>query len=235
LARLLQLQVSPSGASFLAISRARGRFATAGCTSPATAEQFSFEWEPGPGPKATFTTSARAEAALTLETVRKVKVTCKGEVSSGEYTGPTTVGGVVVTLTGCEALLTKCTSAGAAEGEIVTSTLEGVLGWEAKEEHRVALDLFPVETGGVFTEFVCGATSMAVRGSVISPVISGRMQSSTTVKYAATAGHQKPEHLEGEPNDVLESSLLGGSFEQTGLTLTTTLTNAEPIEVNWFV
>jgi phospholipase C len=213
----------------------RGRFATTGCTSPATAEQFSFEWEPGPGPNARFTTSAKAEAALTLETVRKVKVTCKGEVSSGEYTGPTTVGGVVVTLTGCEALLAKCTSAGAAEGEIVTSTLEGVLGWESKEEHRVALDLFPVERGGVFTEFVCGATSMAVRGSVISPLISGRMQSTTTVKYAATAGHQKPEHLEGEPNDVLESSLLGGSFEQTGLTLTTTLTNAEPIEVNWFV
>jgi phospholipase C len=213
----------------------RGRFATAGCTSPATAEQFAFEWEAGPGSNAGFTTSAKAETALTLETVRKVKVTCKGEVSSGEYTGPTTVGGVVVTLTGCEALLAKCTSAGAAEGEIVTSTLEGVLGWEAKEEHRVALDLFPVERGGLFTEFVCGGTSMAVRGSVISPVISGRMQSTTTVKYAATAGRQKPEHLEGEPNDVLESSLLGGSFEQTGLTLTTTLTNAEPIEVNWFV
>jgi phospholipase C len=213
----------------------RGRFATSGCTSPATTEQFAFEWEPGPGPNAGFTTSVKAETALTLETVRKVKVTCKGEVSSGEYTGPTTVGGVVVTLTGCEALSAKCNSAGAAEGEIVTSALEGVLGWEAKEEHRVALDLFPAQKGGAFTEFVCGATSLAVRGSVISPVISGRMQSTTTVKYAATAGRQKPEHVEGEANDVLESSLLGGIFEQTGLTLTTTLTNAEPIEVNWFV
>jgi hypothetical protein len=211
-----------------------GRFATASCTSPATAELSSYEWEPGPGPNAKFTTSGKPETVVTLETTHKFKVTCKGELGTGEYTGPTTVGGVVLRLTGCEALLSKCNSAGAGEGEIVTSTLEGALGWEAKEEHKVALDLLPAGAAP-FAEFICGGTSVLVRGSVISPVVSGRMQSTTTVKWSATAGRQKPEHLEGEPNDVLESSLLGGPFEQTGLTLTSTLTSGEPIEVNWFV
>ena len=52
-----------------------------------------------------------------------------------------------------------------------------------------------------------------------------------TLKYEATSGKQKPEHFDEEPNDVLETSF-GGPFEQTGLTITTTQTNEEEVEVN---
>jgi hypothetical protein len=55
---------------------------------------------------------------------------------------------------------------------------------------------------------------------------------SFTAGYSQLSGRQKIEHLEGEPNDVLEASFLGGAFEQAALTLTTSQTNGEPMETN---
>jgi hypothetical protein len=213
----------------------RGKFSSGSCTSPATAEAFSYEWLSGPGPNRQFTTSARTETVPTLETVGRVKVKCTGETSSGEYTGLRTVGGVVVHLTGCKVLSAPCSSIGAAEGEIVTKTLQGVLGWESRAEHTVAQDLFPAEAGGPVAEATCGVASLTVRGSVIAPVTEGRMSTSAIVKYMQVAGIQRPEHFEGEPNEVLEASFAGGPFEQAGLSLSVTQTSAEAIEINWFV
>jgi hypothetical protein len=52
------------------------------------------------------------------------------------------------------------------------------------------------------------------------------------LKFAGAAGKQKPEAFEGEPKDILESSFSGGAFEQSRLTLTTTLTSEEDVEIN---
>jgi hypothetical protein len=41
-----------------------------------------------------------------------------------------------------------------------------------------------------------------------------------------------PEAFEGQPKDVIESSLGTTSFEQAGFSLATTVTNAEKIEAN---
>jgi len=214
----------------------KGKYATATCTSPATAEKFAFEWEPGPGPKAKFTTSIKALTVATLETVTKKLVVCTGQTSTGEYTGRKTVGNVVITFTGCEMGGSKCTGAGAEEGEVATSMLEGVLGiektsTEGPAKNKIAQDLFPVG-GGPLMEFSCGPTPVSVHGSVLNPVKSNKMLSTVTVKYAATAGKQKPEKFEGLPKDVLETSIGEAAFVQSGLKLTTIQANEEKIEIN---
>jgi hypothetical protein len=215
----------------------KGKYATATCTSPATAEKFAFEWEPGPGPKAKFTTSIKALTVATLETVTKKLIVCTGQTSTGEYTGRKTVGNVVITFTGCEMGGSKCTGAGAEEGEVVTNTLEGVLGIEKTStegpvKNKIAQDLFPVAEEGPLMEFSCGPTPVSVRGSVLDPVKSNKMLSTATLKYAATAGKQKPEKFEGLPKDVLETSFGEAAFDQSGLKLTTIQTSEEKIEIN---
>jgi hypothetical protein len=218
----------------------KGKYATATCTSPATAEKFAFEWEPGPGPKAKFTTAIKALTVATLETVTKKLIVCTGQTSTGEYIGRKTVGNVVITFTGCEMAGSKCTGAGAEEGEVITNTLEGVLGiektsTEGPAKNKIAQDLFPVGEEGALLEFSCGSTPVSVRGSVLSPVKANKMLSTATLKYAATAGKQKPEKFEGLPKDVLETSFGEAAFDQSGLKLTTIQTSEEKIEINTVV
>ena len=208
------------------------------CTTPATAEKFAFKWEPGPGPKTNFTTTIKATTVATLEIVGGKSVVCTGETSTGQYTGLKTVGSLVLKLTGCEREAAKCTSTGAAaEGEIVSTTLEGAIGIEKASvdgplKDKVALDLLPLGGSGPVMEFSCGLSALSVRGSVLVPVLTDKMLSAETLKYASSAGKQKPEKLEGQPVDVLEASLNEGPFAQTGLKLTTKLANPAKIETN---
>jgi hypothetical protein len=215
----------------------KGQYSTAACTVAATSLKFGFEWEAGPGPKAKFTTKIKEATLATFETVKKALVVCKGETSTGEYTGLKTVGNVVFTFTGCEMGGVKCASAGAAEGEVLTNALEGALGIEKAStegpvKNKIAMDLFPVGGTGPLTEFSCGATTVAIRGSVISPVLANKMNLTATVKYAAVSGKQKPEKFEGLPKDVLETSFGEAAFEQSALKLVTVQTNEEKIEIN---
>jgi hypothetical protein len=214
----------------------KGAYATASCTSAATTEKFGFEWASGPGSKPKFTTAFKELTTIKLETVKKTIVTCKGESGKGEFTGPKTVGGVVLTLTGCESQASKCTTAGALnEGEVVTSTLEGALGWESKPLKHVATDLFPVGHTGPLMEFTCGTVVVQVTGSVLVKDAAGKMASTEIIKYVETGGKQKPEHFEGGPSDVLEAKFGEAAIEQMGLALTVTQTREEPLEINWFV
>ena len=54
------------------------------------------------------------------------------------------------------------------------------------------------------------------------------MLTTTTLKYAAMAGIQKPEQLEGGDPEFLTNSL----FEEVGLTVASTQTNEEAVEIN---
>src|SRR6185312_616737 len=126
----------------------------------------------------------------------------------------------------------KCSTPLAAEGEIVTHALEGVLGFESKELNNVAYQLQP-EGGGQVAEFNCGATNVKVRGAVVaqwSPP--NNMRASFNVKFKQGKGKQKPESLEGGPTAVLEASIAGGAYEQMGLSSVGTVTNEEEVEIN---
>jgi hypothetical protein len=98
-----------------------------------------------------------------------------------------------------------------------------------KEVKHIALDLYPAGGSGPFLQYTCaGGEPTTLSGAILEPVTSGKMLTTTTWKYAATGGRQKPEAFEGEEPEVLTSSL----SEQVGLTLSSILTSEEAIEIN---
>src|ERR1700730_1069338 len=90
----------------------------------------SYEWEPLTAHVA-FTTAIKEATLATLETVKKEKVVCKGETSTGNFLNSTEVE-TTPTFTGCEALKLKCSTPGQPEGTIAVGALQGELGIEKK-------------------------------------------------------------------------------------------------------
>ncbi len=213
-------------------AKGSGDYANSGCTKPGGSD--TYEWAAG-ALKAGFTT-AIASGSATFETVNGSKVTCTGESGSGKYRDSKAVQGVVLTLTGCTRSGEGCASAGARAGEIVSSSLEGTLGIEklgaSAGADKLGLELFPVGETGPLVEFTCGATSVSIRGSVIVPVSAGKMSITTTLKFKASKGKQKPESFVGGAKDVLEQSVDKAAYEQAGLTLSAGQLNEEPLEAN---
>jgi hypothetical protein len=172
-----------------------------------------------------------------LETTTGLRVECAGASSVGEYTGAKTVGNVVTTFTECEfAEAYVCQSPGAKAGEIVSASLQGALGVIKAEglptNDKIGLDLFPT-SGSVVSEIECGGFfTVLVTGSVIHQVGINKMLLEENEKFIQKKGSQKPEKFEGQPADVLESTVGIGSPIQSGLGLLTRLTNEEKIEVN---
>ncbi len=140
-----------------------------------------------------------------------------------------------MTFTGCAHSGVKCNSAGAGEGELRTRTLAGALGvlklGVSAAKNTIGLDLYAVESGAV-ADFSCGLTVGTIRGSVVVPVSANKMLTTGTLTYKQTKGHQSAEGFLGSPSDVLETSLGGGSFDQSGLKATLTQAAEEPIEVS---
>ncbi len=60
------------------------------------------------------------------------------------------------------------------------------------------------------------------------------MKLTATEKFTASKGKQKPEHFAGgvAKEHILETSTNGGTFEQSGQTITSILTNEEKVEAN---
>ncbi len=207
------------------VAKGTGKYSSAACTG--LMSEGSFEWTAGVEKKH-FTLSA---GESTLEAVGKATVTCKGGSGSGEYSSAKETTGTVIKLTGCEHAGAKCTSSGASEGELVTSTLEGELGWRSSKSGTVGLALAPSEEAD-FAEGKCGTTTVVILGSVIANLETDEMLKAAPWTFSQSGGKQKPEHFQSGPTSVLEMSLAGATAEQTGLALTITQTNEEKVEVN---
>jgi hypothetical protein len=209
-----------------------GGFTTAGCGERSTTHSGKYEWEEGVANGA-FTTALKT-GPVTLEAVNRTKLTCTGESGTGAITGRKTVGQVVLTLTGCESSGQKCATSGLAEGEMRTNGLEGALGIERQTEkegkvtNHIAIDLFPAGKSGAVLEYDCGGEAQALSGSVIAPVVSNKMQTSSALTFSQSAGLQKPEALEEGQQDVLTNAI----GEQVGLALSATLHTEEAVEIN---
>ncbi|HTZ64886.1 MAG TPA: hypothetical protein VMB51_12350 [Solirubrobacteraceae bacterium] len=208
-----------------------GGYTKSSCTERSETNSGKYEWHPGVA-GIQFTSNLKKGAVL-LETFTGERITCKTEMSTGEYRGLKEVTGVVLELTGCESLAGQCTSPGLEEGRLETEPLEGRIGWEAKATRKVALDLYPVGRSGPFMEYRCGAgDTVSVVGSLIAPVKAGKMLRSAPITYKQKEGIQNPEHLEGEPLDALTVTPNGESFEPLGVSFVATLSNEEPVEIN---
>jgi hypothetical protein len=205
-----------------------GKFSGATCIKEKSGG--SYEWIPG-AEKGKFTTKG---GVATLQTVGGTAVGCKSETSGGEYNSTKTVTGVVVVFKECAAAGIMCNTTGQPEGELITNSLEGKVGWENKAKKKVAFDLFPGKTApeGLFITFNCAGLHLEVKGQVLVNVPSDKMDNAVTLKYSGKKGHQKPEKFEGEPPAILLTSINKAPFEQSGQTITTTQTNEEALEVN---
>lgn len=195
----------------------------------------SFQWSPGVV-KNKFTTKMKSATIATLETVGGTKITCTEEISTGEYTGLKTIGKMVAEFSNCETNKLKCESPGAGFGKINTHPLGGPIGFEtevipASKDH-LASELHS-ESGNV-AEFECAGLKVAVKGSVLHKITANSMKLTATEKFTASKGKQKPEHFAGgvAKEHILETSLNGGTFEQSGQTITSILTNEEKVEAN---
>ncbi len=184
----------------------------------------------------------------TLATKGGKTVTCSSEKSSGEYL----VGGnnkqesTTVEFAGCVSSGFKCTTEGKAEGELVTNELIGEIGFENKAAKKTALKLEPAASAkGKFITFKCVGLEVAVRGKgeekgagILVNIKNDTMTATETLKYKATKGVQKPVKWEGpNPETYLESSFEKLPFEQSGQTVTSTVTNEGGMkyELNLFV
>jgi hypothetical protein len=215
------------------VAHAGGKYTNNVCTKLAKGTKpGKYEWEAG----AIRNKFSGVGGAATLETVNKVKVTCKAESSTGELTSPKTAGNIIVKFTGCEALEYKCKSPGASEGEIAVNPIAATLRWEDATKKKVALDLAP-QSGEIFVEFGCGPVPVVVRGSVMTNITANKVETVFDEKFTAKVGKQKPEYYYTETGEKVKDVLfskIGGSapLEQAGQTITNTQTDEEPLEVN---
>jgi hypothetical protein len=200
---------------------------------PPGSQNGEYEWSPGTGPSSSFSVSL---GKTTLESVGKTAVKCAGASGSGQYTGTKTAT-ATLTFTGCQRTDTKvpCQSTGAGSGEIVTSPLEGELGFIEDvfegETLNVSVGLDLKRSPTLLTAD-CAGSALSVSGSVIAPIGAvNKMTSSFSLQYKATAGKQVPEGFEEKPKDTLAGTFSGGSPEQAGLSASGKLANGEKLEI----
>jgi hypothetical protein len=209
----------------------KGHFSDSGCTSPQ--EGGTYDWSAGPGLDPSFTGSA---GKTTVESVGGAgKVSCKHTALAGQYTGLKTLS-TTMTLTGCTFAANKaaCQSSGAAAGEVVTSALEGSLGFvtDAVESGQlVAIGGLDLHAPTILAAD-CGGVKVTVTGSVIAPFAQNdKTVATNTLTFAQSAGKQNPEAFEEEAKDTLSTTLDSGSPTQSGLASKVKLKSAEAIEV----
>lgn len=203
-----------------------------GCTE--LLEGGGFEWTTEIA-KPHFTLSSAAPQELATAAGRLFVCTEVGS-GGGEIAGERSVANVTLTLKGCgvstSKSATKCSTAGAAEGEIVISGLEGTVGFTSKVENTAAIELLPPE-GAPFVQYACGTTSTEVRGAVLGAITPlNSMNTTFKLKFSQSKGKQKITKFEKGPTEVLEASVAGGPFEQAGLDDVVTLTSEEEVELN---
>jgi len=204
-----------------------GRYRTSSCEGEEVrgGKRANYEWLGG-AVKNKFTSK---EGATAFESVSGSKITCKSSVDTAEYVGESE-DRETITFSGCEALGEKCTTAGLPAGEIQTKLLRSLYGF-IKHPADVGVSLEPA-TGTVWAEFSCGKPFVVIRGSVIAPVTPvSKMTKTFKETFAQTGGHQEPESFEGAAKDVLETSIAGGAYEQTGFSSTDTVKNEEKLEL----
>ncbi len=166
-------------------------------------------------------------------------ITCSSSTTSGEITGVSTIGKLVVTYKKCEAFLPKgkCSfhSPGRVAGEIVTNALKGELGTVSTKEAAsgVGVLLLP-ETGQTWAmiESPCAepeSTPLTGRlAGEVTPI--GKKQTSMNIVFSAPGGVQgiKEMTIAGKKAEVPSLKMYGTSATEE---MTDALTFEEALEV----
>jgi hypothetical protein len=175
-----------------------------------------------------------------LETTTGQRIECEKLAGTGNYTGPETVGDVVVTFGGCETEVAEaqvaCNSPLASAGEIRPAALYGKLGViERIPGHEVSNQIgisLATLMGEPVATIECGKElTVIVTGAVIHEVVTNKMIASETEKFIQKTGHQQPEEFENGKRESLEAEILySGRFvgkPQAGMGLLSKLSNED--------
>jgi hypothetical protein len=214
-----------------------GFYNASNCVEEDPSGKGEYEWLVGTGANNKFTSTG---GTVTLATPGASSIKCTSSAFTGEYTSPKTTS-AVVTFNGCSLLAGKqpCQSSGAGAGQIVTSQLEGQLGfirdtWTSTEGLTAVVGMDLKHEPTLITA-ECGGTKVAVSGSVVGTLTAiDKMALKAPIKFAAVAGKQSPEGFEGQPTDTLSTAFDNGTATTGGaatLTSTGSITSEERLEV----
>ncbi len=229
-----------------------GQYSNSVCTKASPEEKGKYEWFPGVE-KTKF--KATSKGKVLFETVDGKKISCMNEEEAGEYATPKLEKPVVFTFKGCdfeeghtsEHLRVPASSEGRAEGEIVTEPTECELGvgesatGATQAKGKLALTCAEEQE---FMWFkwkapIYGAPNaepeMCITGWWLFATKANSMSMSAMLTSTQSKGKQKLVKIVESPlpNEDLEYRLnRSGSFEQMGLTLSSTEENEEPVEAN---
>jgi hypothetical protein len=229
-----------------------GKYKAANCTEKAgkLVSEKSFEFKKGAVQKS-FTGGG---GVAVLETASGTKIVCTRESAVGEYNE--TLGAiravrkVILSFKDCQLPLldTTCRTAGAEEGEFVTSPLKGKLGYvsgKGTKTPTVGQELRPEKAKGPFLEFECAGGAVKVKVGVRGTTPNGNdciigtletvnaMSATFAEAFNGSAGLQSPQAFETTPTKPcnLETNTNGGEYERIMLVFTSTVANEEPLEV----
>jgi len=212
-----------------------GSYKTAGCL--ALGGKHEYEWFAGPA-STHFKLASQPGGAVALQTSKGTRLSCLALTGAGEFTGNalSTVGNLGLTLSGCELSGSKCASAGAASGEVLTAPLEGALGitktGNKSAKNGIGLSIHPAGAGGSVAQFTCASSSVSIRGSVVGSITTNKMLSALPLSFSSAKGKQKPEGFIGQPASTLEVSLGGAAYEPAVLAVKASLVGEGPLEVD---
>jgi hypothetical protein len=234
-----------------------GKYSDSNCTKKAAKNKEKeylgeYEWKKGKeGIKELKFVSTGGKG--TLETASGVRISCESQTATGEWvTGLAIkkVHNVIVTFKGCELSnpKNKCSTKGAAVGEIVTNPLKGKIGYTSKVNKEVGQELTPQagKTKTVVT-FECGPVTVEIgvkkketkeeitgNDCIIAPMSPANvMTTSETMVYKGSGGKQVPEgfyNTKATKLCHLESHLFEGKestpWEAASQTITATVSAA---------
>jgi hypothetical protein len=182
-----------------------GHYTSALCTEESKVETGGeYELEKGFGKKAAFTVKSGKSVMSSPEVEERID--CKSTATTGEFTGSKQMKNVVMTASGCEANGSRCTTAGAKTGHIVTNPLKGEFGYIAGKgtiAPTVGL-LLSEESTEYAAEFACEGIEIRTEGPIIGEA-SGNINSiaaEATYTFRQAGGVQQYTSFEG-----------GGMFE----------------------
>ncbi len=178
------------------------------------------------GEKMTFTSAAKSAK---LESVGKVKIECASGTDKGEIVGPTGINSSF-TFKECVKGTEKCTSSGAAAGEIITNTFEGKLGF-LKSGSTPGVSFVQAKEKTNDAEFTCGTEKIVLSGGVAGSITLKRATSKPPIVFVEKLGIQAFEGLFGGTLETLSMTVGTGKAEQAGLSLKDVLATPEEITV----
>jgi len=199
----------------------KGRYESKSCSEESAGGEGKYELLRGFGKDANFSSRAGRSRLESVEVPEAME--CKTTHLSGELTGSKDEQNIIVTFAGCEAAGSKCNSAGAKAGVIVTSALKGELGYLAGKgtpTPSVGVLLTQQEAPEA-AEFSCEGLAARVHGPLIAEVTGNINTLSAESVYSFRETSGLPQYTSFEGGTFLEDAWrwefnTGRGFEPEG-------------------